>query len=232
MTEWNAAEYARISELQRAMADEVLELLDVEGSEQVLDIGCGQGKVTAEIAACVPRGAVIGIDASQDMIAFAVSHFGPAIWPNLSFEVADARRLPFREEFDLVVSVNALHWVPEQDAALRSIGSAMKPDGVAQLRLVPTGERRSLESVLEETRRSSRWAGYFREFHDPYLRLTPEQYGALAEQNGLRVRCIHTETKSWDFQSRRAFFAFGSVTFVEWTRFLPDNERRSSSPMC
>lgn len=55
MTEWNAAEYARISELQRAMADEVLELLDVEGSEQVLDIGCGQGKVTAEIAARVAR---------------------------------------------------------------------------------------------------------------------------------------------------------------------------------
>ena len=225
MTEWNAAEYARISELQRVMADEVLALLDLKGSERVLDIGCGQGRVTAEIAARIPRGAVIGVDASQDMIAFASSHFGPAIRPNLQFEVADARRLPFREEFDLVVSFNALHWVPQQEAALRSIRSALKPTGLAQLRLVPAGERKSLEDVLEETRLSSRWAAHFRDFHDPYLHLTPEQYGALAERNGLRVCRIHTEGKAWDFKSRAAFFAFGSVTFVEWTRFLPENAR-------
>jgi trans-aconitate 2-methyltransferase len=86
------------------------------------------------------------------MIAFASSHFGPMARPNLRFEIADARRLPFRDEFDLVVSLNALHWIREQDQALRSICSAMKSDGVAQLRLVPAGKRQSLENVIEETR--------------------------------------------------------------------------------
>jgi hypothetical protein len=51
----------------------------------------------------------------------------------------------------------------------------------------------------------------------------------MAERNGLRVRRIHTEAKAWDFKSRSAFFAFGSVTFVEWTRFLLEVENRSSS---
>ena len=227
MTEWNAAEYARISGLQAAMAEEVLALLDLEGSERVLDVGCGQGKITAEIAARVPRGAVVGVDPSQDMIAFASSHFGPAVRPNLEFELGDARRLRFRGEFDLVVSFNALHWVPEQDAALRSMRSAMKPNGLAQLRLVPAGERKSLENVIEDTRRSATWAHYFREFQRPYLHLTPEQYGALAERNGLQVRRIHTEAKAWDFKSRSAFFAFASVTFVAWTRFLPEAKRQS-----
>jgi trans-aconitate 2-methyltransferase len=225
MTEWDAAEYTRRSGLQGAMAEEVLALLDLEGSERVLDVGCGDGKITAEIAARVPGGTVVGVDPSQDMIAFASSHFGPAVRPNLRFEVADARRLPFREEFDLIVSFNALHWVPEQDAALRSIRSAMKSDGLALLRLVPAGERKSLENVIEDTRLSSRWIRYFREFHDPYLHLTPEQYGAIVERNGLRVRRIHTEAKAWDFKSRPAFLAFGSVTFVEWTRFLPEAEK-------
>ena len=50
--------------------------------------------------------------------------------------------------------------------------------------------------------------------------VTPEQYEAMAERNGLRVCRIHTEAKAWDFKSRSAFFAFGSVTFVEWTRFF------------
>jgi trans-aconitate 2-methyltransferase len=227
MTEWNAAEYARLSGLQAAMAEEVLAQLDLEGSERVLDIGCGQGKITAEIAGRVPRGAVIGVDSSEDMIAFASSHFGRTVRPNLQFEVADARQLRFRGEFDLVVSFNALHWVPEQDAALRCIRSALKPDGLAQLRLVPKGERKSLENVIEETRCSATWACYFREFHDPYLHLTPQQYGAMAERNGLHVRHLHTEAKAWDFKSRSGFFAFGSVTFVEWTRFLPEAQRQA-----
>ena len=97
MTEWNASEYALISGLQKAMAEEVLALLDLEGSERILDVGCGDGKITAEVAARVPRGTVVGVDSSRDMIDFASSHFGPAVRPNLRFEVADARRLPFTE---------------------------------------------------------------------------------------------------------------------------------------
>jgi trans-aconitate 2-methyltransferase len=225
MTEWNATEYARRSGLQQTMAEEVLALLDLEGSERVLDVGCGDGKITAEIAARVPRGSVVGVDASQDMISFASSHFSPTVRPNLRFEVADARLLPFRNEFNLVVSFNALHWVPEQDAALGSIRSAMLSEGRALLRLVPTGERKSLENVIEETRRSSRWSAHFQGFHDPYLHLTPEQYAASAERNGLRVLRIHTQAKAWDFKSREAFFAFSAVGFVEWTRRLPEAER-------
>ena len=225
MTEWDAADYAKRSGLQAAMAGEVLALLDLKGSERVLDIGCGDGRITAEIAARVPQGSVVGVDASSDMIAFASGHFGPGTRPNLRFEVADAHSLPFREDFDLVVSFNALHWLPDQDAALRSIRSAMKPDALAQLRLVPKGERKSLEDVLEDTRRSPRWIRYFQDFHDPYLHLTPEQYEAMAERNGLRVRRIHTEAKAWDFGSRPAFFAFGHVTFVAWTQRLPESER-------
>ena len=88
MTEWNAAEYYRRSSLQEAMAQEVLALLDLKGSERILDVGCGDGKITAEIAGRVPRGSVLGVDPSADMIAFASSRFGPPAYPNLRFERA------------------------------------------------------------------------------------------------------------------------------------------------
>jgi trans-aconitate 2-methyltransferase len=90
---------------------------------------------------------------------------------------------------------------------------------------VPKGQRESLEDVIEDTRLSSRWARYFRDFHDPNLHLTPEQYAELAKQRGLHVRRIHMEAKAWDFESRSAFFAFGLVTFVAWTQFLPEPEK-------
>ncbi len=225
MTEWNASEYDRISALQATMAEETLSLLRLQGTERILDVGCGNGKTTAAIAARVPDGTVLGVDASARMVAFARDHWSSA-QPNLQFQVADARHLPFRHEFDLVVSFNALHWIPEQALPLRSIHSALKSNGMAQLRLVPKGERKSLEDVIEETRISPRWAGYFAHtFQDPYLHLTPEQYAETAKQNSFVVLSTHTAAKAWDFQSRAAFEAFGSVTFVEWSQHIPEVER-------
>ena len=225
MTEWNAADYSRHSSLQEAMAQEVLALLDLKDSKRILDVGCGDGKITAKIADRSPRGSVVGVDPSRDMIAFAQSHFDPATRPNLRFEIADARSLPFKHEFDLVVSFNALHWIPEQDAALASIHSALISDGRAQLRLVVAGARKSLEYVVEETRQTSKWSAYFQDFHDPYLRLTSDEYAALAKRNAFRVLGVETRDHAWDFGSRAAFAAFSAVGCVEWTRRLPEAKR-------
>jgi trans-aconitate methyltransferase len=224
MTEWHASDYARQSSLQHAMAEEQLGLLTLAGSERVLDVGCGDGKITAGIAARVPRGSMLGVDPSRDMVAFASSHFGPPAQANLRFEVADVRRLPYRDAFDLVVSFNALHWVPEQGEALESIRAAVKPRGQVVLRLVPQGRRRSLEDVIEEVRQRPRWADHFSGYHRPYIHFPPEEYHALAEQCGFRVLGLRVEDKAWDFKNRAAFVAFALATFVEWTRCLPESE--------
>lgn len=225
MAEWDAVEYSRCSSLQEAMGQEVLALLDLKGAERILDVGCGDGKITAEIAVRVPRGSVVGVDPSRDMISFAQSHHGPATTRNLQFQVGDARSLSFQSEFDLVVSFNALHWIQDQEAALRSIRSALLSGGKAQLRLVPAGERRSLENVVEEARQTSRWNAYFQDFRDPYLHLTPEEYGAVAERKGFRVLHVSTKDHTWDFGSRAAFFAFCAVGCVAWTERLPAGAR-------
>ena len=225
MTEWNAAEYVRQSTLQETMAAEVLALLDLTGALRILDVGCGDGRITAQIAARVPAGSVTGVDPSRDMIGFAAAHFGAPAHPNLRFDVADARALPYRDAFDLVVSFNALHWIPDQDAALRSMRGVLAAPGRAQLRLVSAGPRKSLENVVEETRRSSIWSAWFRDFRDPYLRLTPEQYAATAERNGFTVLAVRAATKTWDFKTRPAFFGFCAVGLVEWTRRLPESDR-------
>src|SRR5262245_37286288 len=174
MTEWNASEYYRRSTLQKWLAEKSLAGLDLGGSERVLDVGCGDGKITAEIAERLPRGSVVGVDPSTGMIAFAREHL-LADRANLSFEVGDATRLPYRDAFDLVVSFNALHWVPDQRAALRCIREAMRRGGRALLQLVSKGVRRSLEDVIEETRHDPRWSRYFAGYYRPYLHLPPEE---------------------------------------------------------
>jgi trans-aconitate 2-methyltransferase len=224
LVEWNAAEYNRHSSLQAELAEEQLARLVFAGDERILDVGCGDGKITAEVAARVPRGSVLGIDPSQDMIAFAAGHFGTPQWPNLRFEVRDVRQLTFRDEFDRVISFNALHWVPEQEAALRAIRAALKQGGQALLRLVPRGPRKSLEDVLEDARHSPRWAGRFAGFQQPYAHFTPVEYQELAGRCGFRVVSVHFEDRAWDFQTREGFAAFGGATFVEWTRRLDEKD--------
>jgi trans-aconitate methyltransferase len=225
MTEWHADDYSRQSSLQQAMAEQQLAKLTLQGTEHILDVGCGDGKITAAIAARVPSGSVLGVDPSRDMIAFAASHFAPPAHANLRFEVADARALPYRNQFDLIVSFNALHWVPEQAAALSSIGAALKPSGQAILRFVSEGPRECLEDVIEEARHDARWAGYFAGFRKPYAHFTADEYRTLAQESGLRVLHLDIEDGSWDFKTRDAFAGFARATFVEWTQHLPAAQR-------
>jgi trans-aconitate 2-methyltransferase len=224
MTEWNASEYHRLSALQDTMAADVLSVLTLKGNERILDIGCGNGKTTAAVAERVPQGSVLGVDASSEMIAFAKEHWTSA-HPHLHFAVADARHLPFQREFDLVVSFNALHWISDQALPLHGVHQALKPEGKAQLRMVAKGQRTCIEDVIEETRKSPRWAGYFNGFHDPFLHITPDEYAALAEQQGFRVLSVRTSDQAWDFGSRDAFLARMKVTMIEWTQHLPEADR-------
>lgn len=225
MTEWNASDYNHISTLQRVLAEEHLALVKLTGNERVLDIGCGDGKVTAEIAARVPKGTVLGIDPSRRMIDFARGHFGPEKHGNLQFEVGDARALPCREEFDLVVSFNALHWVREQDRVLSCIRQALKPGGRAVLEFVPGGDPQAFEDVLEEIRTRPRWAKHFQAFANPFCHFLPDEYRKRATDAGLVVNRLLVEHGRWDFGSREAFAGFCHGTFVAWLEHVPEGEQ-------
>jgi len=221
VTEWNAQAYNRVSALQQWLAEKSLARLSLDGDERVLDLGCGDGKVTVEIARRLPRGSVTGVDASHAMIAFAAEKFPATAHPNLTFRLADAAHLSFADQFDLIVSFNCLHWVRDQAAALRGIHTALAASGRTHLRFVPRGARKSLEDVIEDTRRAPAWAAYFPGYHPPYLHVTPDEYRALAERSRLRVERLDVQQEEWDFESRDAFVHFARATFVEWTRLLP-----------
>ena len=105
---WNAQDYAKNSQNQFQWAQELIPKLKLRGNEALLDIGCGDGKITAELAQRLPDGRVVGVDGSKEMIHLAQKNFPSKDYPKLSFQVMDARRLTFQEEFDRVFSNAAL----------------------------------------------------------------------------------------------------------------------------
>jgi len=129
MYHWDPSDYEKNSSAQERAAESVLSGLKLRGDESILDIGCGDGKVTAKIAALVPQGRVTGIDSSPEMIDFARKRYPSTQFPNLSFDRADAQKLDYNSEFDLVVSFACLHWIKDHIAVLRGIKQSLKPAG-------------------------------------------------------------------------------------------------------
>jgi trans-aconitate methyltransferase len=136
--EWNPADDARHSTGQERWARELFTLLAPKPHEGVLDIGCGDGRNTVELAALTPDGTVVGVDRSTAIIQFAQQHFPPARFPNLSFLQADASALPFHSEFDAVFSNAVLHWVLDHQPVLAGIARRLRPGGRCVLQM---GER-------------------------------------------------------------------------------------------
>jgi trans-aconitate 2-methyltransferase len=218
--EWDAGTYRDISAMQKAFADEALGGLALRGDERVLDVGCGDGRITAEIARRLERGEVVGLDASENMVSMAARSF-----PGIRFVHADARDIPFVAEFDQVVSFNALHWVREQDAALRAIHRALRPGGRAHLQMVGHGPAHSMVHAFVEASRSAAWSGCFEGVEESYFHASPGAYRRLAEEVGLAVEEVSMPVYRWDFGSDEALARFADVTFVEWTRHVPQPSR-------
>lgn len=220
MTEWAAQDYHARSALQAWLAETSLAGLDLDGAESVLDLGCGDGRITAEIAGRLPAGRALGVDPSHRMVEYARGAYAA---PNLRFEIADARTLPFEADFDLVVSFNALHWVrqPDQPRAMAALARSLRPGGRTFLQFVGAGPRTSLEDVIEEVATSPAWGSWFPDFVAPYFHPTPEEYRALAQAAGLAVEAMDLAAREWDFGSDEAFTKWCEATFVEWTNRLP-----------
>lgn len=122
---WDALAYSNNSLSQQRMALSYLAKMPLANRAHILDIGCGDGKITACIAQQYPNALVIGVDNSKNMISFAQNRFDTI--PNLSFECMDAANLMYTNEFEVIVSFFCLHWVSEQEKALQAIARAAKP---------------------------------------------------------------------------------------------------------
>src|SRR6201998_713044 len=224
MTEWSGEEYADISALQRAMADEAVGSLQLAGAERLLDVGCGDGYVTRRLAGLVPGGYVVGIDPSRGMLAEALR--GDRIGPSGPvFVRADVRDLPFTENFDAAVSFNALHWVPQQQRALSQIAAVVHPGAGVLIQVVCAGERPSVESIAMTLCDRPHWAPRFTGFTAPFTHVDPAFFDQLALAAGFAVAGLTVTDRQWDFGTRERFARWCSVGSTAWTDRLHVDDR-------
>lgn len=156
---------------------DVVELLSPVPHERILDLGCGTGQLTAKIA--LAECEVLGIDRDAAMIEKARQNY-----PHLSFAIADARDFQVEGQFDAVFSNAVLHWIPEADAPVSCVHTALKPGGRFVAEFGGKGDiqaiAKALTSVLDTL-------GYASQAISPWYFPSIAQYATVLEQQGFDV---------------------------------------------
>jgi trans-aconitate methyltransferase len=117
---WNPGQYQTNASFVAGLGKPVLALLNPRTGERVLDLGCGNGTLTKEIAHAGCN--VVGIDSSREMVRAARA-------AGLDAEVVDGAALAFTAEFDAVFSNATLHWIKPPEAVVAGVWRALRPGG-------------------------------------------------------------------------------------------------------
>lgn len=186
---FDGEKYRQASTHQKEWGTKLIAELQLSGCERILDLGCGDGALTAQLASRVPRGEVVGIDSAPSMIAAASRQTRP----NLRFELLDMRRLDCEEQFDVVFSNSALHWVKEHHNLLRRVLRALKPGGFARFNSPADGNCSTFNRTVQQVMAQPAYALGFRDFEWPWYMPTPRGYRRLASQLPCRELQVHGE---------------------------------------
>jgi len=222
---WDATDYARHSEAQQQWARELIARLALRGCEDILDIGCGDGKVTVELAEGVPEGSVVGVDSSRDMISLASASFPQERYPNLTFQRQDARNLPFQERFDRLFSNAALHWIIDHRPVLASMFRALRPGGLVVVQMGGRGNAAGVIASMNELMQEAAWREYFQNFAFPYGFYGPDEYTPWLEEAGFSILSIELIGKEMVHRNRDAFTGWIRTTWLPYTDRVPEQLR-------
>lgn len=180
--DWDARSYDRISGPMEALGRQVLDRLALQGDETVLDAGCGTGRVTQELIARLPRGRVIGVDGSAEMIAAARRRLGPG--PDL--RVADLVGLELEEPVDAVLSTATFHWIGDHPRLFARLHAALRPGGALVAQCGGLGNVAAVHAAAEEAGSQAPFAEHLAGWHGPWNFSAPGQAAVRLEETGFR----------------------------------------------
>ena len=181
-TSWDPDRYDGDHGFVYEYGEDVVGLLDPSGGERILDLGCGTGHLTAEIAASGAE--VVGMDNSAEMLSTARAEH-----PDVEFVEGDARAfalgdpLPAGEPFDAVFTNAALHWVDDPDGVFESVAGVLRPDG----RFVGEfGGRGNVAAIVEAVAAELEARGHV--VRNPWYFPSVGEFASSLERHGFEVR--------------------------------------------
>lgn len=217
---WNAEEYAKNSSPQFRAAMKVLDHIKFQDTNNVLDIGCGDGKITQVIADKVPLGMVKGIDPSFSMIDLASKKYADV--KNLFFEHASITKYTSEQKYHYALAFSSFAWIKEQQQALHNIAALLEPGGffVGGLAHKEGPYIRARFDIMK----SDKWKDCFEGYEIPYYPLTQDMIEKLCEVAGLRVVIVDKRGSTSRFEHRKDFIKFMQALPIQIDKVPADRQ--------
>lgn len=192
--------YRENSSEDEKLAWRALSIARFQPDDHILDVGCGDGRVTAGLKKLLPASYMKAIDASHEMIDLAQNSFGDI--PNLVFEHGYSLALQDQARWDWINCFSCLQWIRNPELALSNFYNALKPGGKALLLTYPTES--PYYSMLEETMNLPRWES-FRDTAGHLSWRSTEQYRNSMQEIGFTVVKTLMEDRLIGFDSLQSF---------------------------
>lgn len=229
---WDPRDYAGHASAQHAWAEELIAQLALREDERILDVGCGDGKITAGLATSVPRGHVTGIDSSPEMIEFARREHPVSTHPNLEFLCMDARHIELPAPYDLVFSNAALHWVDDHRAFLRGASRALRMGGRLRAGCGGRGNAHDVFLAMRAEMRRTCWRGFFRDLVRPYHFYSAEDYARWLPEAGFHPVRIGLVERDMIHAGPEQLAAWVRTTWLPYTQRVPEDRREAFIAAC
>lgn len=215
MTDWDAATYDRVADPQEEWGLELLARLELRGDEAVLDAGCGSGRVTRHLAERLPRGRVIGIDASPSMIDRARENLAE-LGDRVELSVADLTRLELAEPVDAIFSNATFHWILDHQGLYKRLCAAARPGGVLEAQCGGEGNVAEWKRAIEAVEGDERFAPYLRGMLPSYYFASVGDTQNRLRRAGFDVRDVWVEERVVTPREPREYVrAVGSAKLLE-----------------
>lgn len=199
--EFDGEKYKKASSHQKEWGAKLISEFEFQGSEHILDLGCGDGAITSNLASLVPGGSVLGIDASQGMIKTAKETHQQ---DNLKFELLDINSINFKNEFDIIISNATLHWVKDHKQLLSNVHDALKNNGTVRFNFAADGNCSYFYKVIKQVMQLPNYAKYFDDFVWPWYMPNIEEYKSLTEQFSFSKITVWGENADRSFPNTEA----------------------------
>ena len=217
--EWDATSYHRLSNPQFSWGLKVLERLRLRGDERVLDAGCGSCRLTVELEERVPKGSVVGVDLSHNMLRQGVAYTDG----RLQLIQADLQHLPLRPGFDGIFSTATLHWVPDHSLLFRSLFVVLKPGGWLEAQCGGGPNLARIHERAETITNCAEYRGFFAGWRRSTHYETPETFEQNMRRAGfvdIRVWLEQAPAQLADAEEFKQYLA--TVTLREHTDRITD----------
>lgn len=194
----------------------ILDLLNPRPGETILDLGCGTGQLTQAIA---HRGAsVIGLDADPAMITEAHKNF-----PDLTFQVADARTFELPNPVDAIFSNATLHWIDDPVAVATRMWAALKPGGRLA---VEFGGQGNIATVLVAIAAAREILGYGAAPPSTWYFPTIGEYASLLESQGFEVQFANLSDRPTRLEGESGLSSWLQMFAGHFWADLPSNQQK------